>query len=211
MKFFLFLFLSFTFTSASLSQHDPAHVVRTGLDVLVENNFSILKDKRVGLITNPTGVTASLVSAVDVFARSNQIKLVALFAPEHGLRGDAAAGSRVDSYVDSATGLPVYSLYGKTTKPTSEMLKGIDVLVYDIQDIGIRSYTYINTMAKAMSAAADHGIEFVILDRPNPLTGNIIEGNVLDTKFKSFVGMFPIPYVYGMTCGELATMLNAEG
>jgi uncharacterized protein YbbC (DUF1343 family) len=209
MKFFLFLL--FAITPVSLSQLEIVPVVRTGIDVLVENNFSILKGKRVGLITNPTGVTAGLVSAVDVFAHSNQIKLVALFGPEHGVRGDASAGSRVDSYIDSATGIPVYSLYGKTTKPTAEMLNGIDVLVYDIQDIGIRSYTYINTMAKAMAAAAEHGIEFVILDRPNPLTGNTIEGNVLDTKFKSFVGMFPIPYVYGMTCGELATMLNNEG
>ena len=209
MKFFLFLF--FAITSVSHSQHEPSPGVRTGVDVLIENNFSLLKGKRVGLITNPTGVTADLVSAIDVFARSHQITLVALFGPEHGVRGDAAAGNRVDSYVDSATGLPVYSLYGKTTKPTAEMLKGIDVLVYDIQDIGIRSYTYINTMAKAMAAAAEHGIEFVVLDRPNPLNGNAVEGNVLDMKFKSFVGMFPIPYVYGMTCGELATMLNDEG
>ena len=209
MKFFLFLFL--TITPVSQSQHETVPVVRTGIDVLIESNFSTLKGKRVGLITNPTGVTAGLVSAVDVFAHSNQFTLVALFGPEHGVRGDASAGSRVDSYIDSATGIPVYSLYGKTTKPTAEMLKGIDVLVYDIQDIGIRSYTYINTMAKAMAAAAEHGIEFVILDRPNPLTGNTIEGNVLNTKFKSFVGMFPIPYVYGMTCGELGTMLNNEG
>ncbi len=209
MKVFPFLF--FAITSASQSQFETAPVVRTGIDVLIENNFSALKGKRVGLITNPTGVTSGLASAVDVFAHSNQVTLVALFAPEHGVRGDAAAGSRIDSYVDSATGIPVYSLYGKTMKPTAEMLKGIDVLVYDIQDIGIRSYTYINTMAKAMAAAAEHGIEFVVLDRPNPLTGIRIEGDVLDTKFKSFVGMFPIPYVYGMTCGELAAMLNSEG
>lgn len=207
----LFLVILFAFTPALQSQHETAPAVRTGIDVLIENNFSILKGKRVGLITNPTGVTAGLVSAVDVFAQSNQIKLVALFGPEHGVRGDAAAGSRVDSYVDSTTGLPVYSLYGRTTKPTAEMLKGVDVLVYDIQDIGIRSYTYIATMAKAMSAAAEHGVEFVVLDRPDPLTGNSVEGNILDQKFKSFVGMFPIPYVYGMTCGELATMLNDEG
>ena len=207
----LFLIIVFAITPVSQSQHETAAVVRTGIDVLVENNFSILKGKRVGLITNPTGATAGLVSAVDVFAHSNQVKLVALFGPEHGVRGDVAAGSRVDSFVDSATGIPVYSLYGKTTKPTEEMLKGIDVLVYHIQDIGVRSYTYINTMAKAMAAAAEHGIEFVVLDRPNPLTGNTIEGNVLDMKFKSFVGMFPIPYVYGMTCGELAAMMNNEG
>jgi len=207
----LFLIFVFAITPVFQSQHETASIVRTGIDVLVENNFSILKGKRVGLITNPTGATAGLVSAVDVFAHSNQVKLVALFAPEHGVRGDVAAGSHVDSFVDSATGIPVYSLYGKTTKPTAEMLKGIDVLVYDIQDIGVRSYTYINTMSRAMAAAAEHGIEFVVLDRPNPLTGNTIEGNVLDMKFKSFVGMFPIPYVYGMTCGELATMMNNEG
>jgi len=209
MKFFLFLFFAISF--ASLAQHQPTPVVKTGIDVLVENNFSILKGKRVGLITNPTGATGSLISAVDVFAHSNEVKLVALFGPEHGVRGDVAAGGRVDSYIDSATGIPVYSLYGKTTKPTAEMLKEVDVLVYDIQDIGVRSYTYINTMAKAMAAAAEHGIEFVILDRPNPLTGKKIEGNILDLKFKSFVGMFPIPYVYGMTCGELGTLLNNEG
>ncbi len=209
MKLFLLFFFAYPFPLQA--QHETVPPVRTGIDVLIENKFSVLQGKRVGLITNPTGVTAGLSSAVDVFAHSNQVKLVALFGPEHGVRGDAAAGSRVDSYVDSATGLPVYSLYGKTTKPTQEMLKGIDVLVYDIQDIGIRSYTYIATMAKAMSAAAEHGIEFVVLDRPDPLTGNAVEGNVLDPKFKSFVGMFPIPYVYGMTCGELATMLNNEG
>ncbi len=209
MKWFsIFLFL---IASVSESQQETVPVIRTGLDVLIENNFSILKGKRVGLITNPTGVTAGLASAVDVFAQSNQVKLVALFGPEHGVRGDAAAGSRVDSYVDSATGLPVYSLFGKTTKPTAEMLKGVDVLVYDIQDIGVRSYTYIATMARAMSAAAEHGIDFVVLDRPNPLTGAAVEGNVLDAKFKSFVGMFSIPYVYGMTCGELAMMVNGEG
>jgi len=208
MKFFLFLF--FAISSASQSQDRLKPAVKTGIDVLVESNFSALKGKRIGLITNPTGVTGGLVSAVDIFAHSHEVKLVALFAPEHGVRGDFTAGARVDSYIDSATGVPVYSLYGKTTKPAAEMLEGVDVLVYDIQDIGVRSYTYINTMAKAMAAAAEHGIEFVILDRPNPLTGNAIEGNVLDTKFKSFVGMFPIPYVYGMTCGELATLLNNE-
>jgi len=208
-KFFFFLILAAT--AASQTPHEPAPAVRTGIDVLVENDFSILKGKRVGLITNPTGVTAGLISAADIFSHADQLKLVALFGPEHGIRGDAVAGSRIDSYIDSATGVPVYSLYGKTTKPTGEMLKGIDVLVYDIQDIGVRSYTFISTMANAMSAAAEHNIEFVVLDRPDPLTGNKVEGNVLDPKFKSFVGLFPIPYVYGMTCGELASLLNNEG
>ena len=187
------------------------HVVKTGIDVLIENNFSPLTGRRVGLITNPTGVTNMLVSTVDVFARAKAFKLVALYGPEHGVRGDVAAGGHIESYTDSATGIPVYSLYGKTQKPTPEMLKGVDVLVYDIQDIGSRSYTYINTMAVAMEAAAENNIDFVVLDRPNPLTGNKIEGNILDMNYKSFVGMFPIPYVYGMTCGELAALLNGEG
>jgi uncharacterized protein YbbC (DUF1343 family) len=190
-------------------QNSP--VVKTGIDVLVENHFNILKGKRIGLITNPTGVTSQLESTVDVLAKAGGVKLVALFGPEHGVRGDAEAGATVASYVDSATGLPVYSLYGKTKKPTSAMLKNIDALVYDIQDIGSRSYTFINTMAYGMEAAAENNIDFIVLDRPDPLTGNKIEGNVLDTAFKSFVGMFPIPYVYGMTCGELATMINNEG
>ncbi len=186
-------------------------LVKTGIDVLVEDNFSLLNGKRVGLITNPTGVTNRLTSSVDVLAHAKNVKLVALFGPEHGVRGDVAAGGHVESTVDSATGIPVFSLYGKTNKPTPEMLKGVDVLVYDIQDIGSRSYTYINTMAAAMEAAAENNLDFVVLDRPNPLTGNRIEGNILDLKYRSFVGMFPIPYVYGMTCGELAGMINNEG
>jgi uncharacterized protein YbbC (DUF1343 family) len=193
------------------SQPRPKPVIKTGIDVLIENNFSPLTGKRVGLITNPTGVTNTLVSTVDIFARAKELKLVALYGPEHGVRGDVVAGGRIESYTDSATGIPVFSLYGKTQKPTPEMLKGVDVLVYDIQDIGSRSYTYINTMAVAMEAAAENNVDFVVLDRPNPLTGNRIEGNILDVKYKSFVGMFPIPYVYGMTCGELATLLNGEG
>jgi len=209
------LFLTIAFTISINAQPQPPSppkpVVKTGIDVLVETNFASLAGKRVGLITNPTGVSNTLISTVDIFARTKQFKLVALFGPEHGVRGDVAAGGHVDSYIDSATGIPVYSLYGKTQKPTPEMLKGVDVLVYDIQDIGSRSYTYINTMAVAMEAAAENNIDFVVLDRPNPLTGNRIEGNILDKKYKSFVGMFPIPYVYGMTCGELATLLNAEG
>lgn len=202
----ILIFLSF---SLLFSQNTP--VVKTGIDVLIENHFDILKGKRIGLITNPTGVTGRLESTVDVLAKAKDVKLVALFGPEHGVRGDAEAGATVESYIDSATGVPVYSLYGKTRKPTPEMLKNIDALVYDIQDIGSRSYTFINTMAYGMEAAAENNIEFIVLDRPDPLTGNKIEGNVLDTAFKSFVGMFPIPYVYGMTCGELATMINKEG
>ena len=188
----------------------PRSIVRTGLDVMAENDFSLFSGKRIGLITNPTGVTRALAYGVDVLARSKNVRLTALFGPEHGVRGDVSAGGTVDSYVDSATGIPVYSLYGKTNKPTKEMLKDVDLLVYDIQDIGSRSYTYINTMAYGMEAAAENGIEFVVLDRPNPIGGNRVEGNILKMEFKSFVGMFPIAYAYGMTCGELATMINEE-
>ena len=211
MKKLLLLYLLFALSALAQPQFYPHPSVKTGIDVLVKQNFSVLKGKRVGLITNPTGITDGLQSTADVFAGTKQFRLVALFGPEHGVRGDAAAGQSIDSYLDSATGVPVYSLYGKNTKPAPTMLKGVDVLVYDIQDIGTRSYTFISTMARAMEAAAENNIEFVVLDRPNPLTGNRIEGNVLDPKFKSFVGMFPIPYVYGMTCGELAQLLNGEG
>lgn len=186
-------------------------VVKTGIDVLRERNFDILQGKRVGLITNPSGVDASLRSTVDVLFRAKGVNLVALFGPEHGVRGDVVAGGVVASGIDSATGLPVFSLYGKTKKPTPEMLKGIDILVYDLQDIGCRSYTFIGTLGLAMEAAAGNHIPFIVLDRPNPLGGERIEGNIVEEGFRSFVSPYPIPYVYGLTCGELAKLLNGEG
>ena len=184
--------------------------VKPGIDVLRERGFNILQGKRVGLITNATGITSDLQSTVDVLFNSPGVKLVALFSPEHGVRGDGDAGKEINGFNDARTGLPVYSLYGKTRKPTKEMLQGIDVLVYDIQDIGVRSYTYISTMGLAMEAAVENGIKFVVLDRPDPLTGERVEGAMLDPKFKSFIGEYPIPYVYGMTAGELAQMINGE-
>ncbi len=186
-------------------------VVKPGIDVLRDHGFDILKGKRVGLITNPTGVDSNLKSTIDILFDSPGVNIVALFGPEHGVRGDYPAGDYIESYIDSKTNLPVYSLYGKTRKPTAEMLKGIDVLVYDIQDIGCRSYTYISTMGVAMEAAAENNIEFVVLDRPNPLGGIKVEGNLVEDGFISFVSQFKIPYVYGLTCGELALMLNNEG
>ncbi|MBI4579962.1 MAG: DUF1343 domain-containing protein [Planctomycetes bacterium] len=186
-------------------------VVQTGIDVLVAEGFGPLKGKRVGLITNPTGVTWDLRSTADVLHAAGDVRLAALYGPEHGIRGDVFAGEKVGDSRDERTGVPVHSLYGKTRKPTPEMLAGLDVLVYDIQDIGSRSYTYISTMAVAMEAAAENKVAFMVLDRPNPLTGNRVEGRPLDLKYKSFVGYFPIPYVYGMTCGELARMINGEG
>jgi uncharacterized protein YbbC (DUF1343 family) len=185
--------------------------VLPGVDVLRTQGFEVLKGKRVGLITNPTGLASDFQSTVDILAHAPGVKLVALFGPEHGVRGDMEGGAYVDNYIDQQTGLPVYSLYGRTRKPTPDMLKDLDVLVYDIQDIGVRSYTYISTMGRAMEAAAEQGIEFVVLDRPDPLSGVRVEGAMLDTAYSSFVGMYPVPYVYGMTAGELAQMINGEG
>lgn len=184
--------------------------VKTGIEVLRSQNFKILEGKRVGLITNPTGVDSKMKPTIDILFEAPNVKLVALFGPEHGVRGDAYAGDKVDNVTDPKTGLPVFSLYGKTRKATPEMLKDIDVLVYDIQDNGCRSYTYISTMGLAMEAAAENNIEFVVLDRPNPLGGLKIEGNLTEEPFISFVSQFKIPYLYGQTCGELALMLNNE-
>ena len=188
-----------------------AQAVATGIEVLRGEQFAPLKGKHVGLITNPTGVDSRLRSTIDILKSAPGVNLVALFGPEHGVRGDHAAGDKVDSYTDKETGLPVYSLYGNTRKATPEMLKGIDVLVYDIQDIGCRSYTFISTMGLAMEAAAENKIPFFVLDRPDPLGGLRMEGNLVEKGFESFVSQYPIPYVYGLTCGELARYLNGEG
>ena len=186
-------------------------IVKPGIEVLREHRFDMLKGKRVGLITNQTGVDSKLNSTIEILYNATDVRLTALFATEHGLRGSAPAGDKIESYTDAHTKLPVYSLYGKTRKPTKEMMKGIDVLVYDIQDIGSRSYTFISTMGLAMEAAAEAHIEFVVLDRPNPLGGLKVEGNIVEKGFTSFLAQYPIPYVYGLTCGELAMMLNEEG
>lgn len=184
--------------------------IKTGIEVLKADNFKILEGKRVGLITNPTGVDNHMVSDIDILAAAPNVNLVALFGPEHGVRGNAYAGDAVNDSIDQATGLPVRSLYGKTRKPTPEMFADIDVLVYDVQDIGCRSFTYISTMGLAMETAAECGKEFIVLDRPNPLGGEKVEGNLVEDDCRSFVSQFAIPYVYGLTCGELAMMLNGE-
>ncbi|MDK2969887.1 MAG: hypothetical protein PWQ65_994 [Bacteroidota bacterium] len=157
--------------------------IKTGIEILKETHFDVLKGKRIGLITNPTGVDNQLKSTIDILHEAPSVQLVALYGPEHGVRGDVYAGDKVDTFVDSNTGLPVYSLYGKTRKPTKEMIANIDALVYDIQDIGTRSYTYISTMYLAMQAAAENGIEFIVLDRPNPLTGTKVEGCLTEDNF----------------------------
>ncbi|MDR0988975.1 MAG: DUF1343 domain-containing protein [Prevotellaceae bacterium] len=184
--------------------------IKTGIEVLKEERFKCLEGKRVGLITNPTGVDNQMRSTIDILYQAPNVNLVALYGPEHGVRGDVHAGDHVTDQRDASTGLPVYSLYGKTRKATPEMLKDIDVLVYDIQDIGCRSFTYISTMGVSMEAAAENGKEFVVLDRPNPLGGLKVEGNLTEDDCVSFVSQYPIPYVYGLTCGELALLLNGE-
>ena len=185
--------------------------VKPGIEVLRDSGFEALQGKRVGLITNPTGIDNSLRSTIDILHQAPGVTLTALFSPEHGVRGDVHAGDNVDTSVDVATGVPVYSIYGKTLRPTPEMLKDIDVLVYDIQDIGCRSYTFISTMGNAMQACAELGKEFMVLDRPNPVSGNKVEGNLVEDDCVSFVSRFPIPYLYGLTPGELAMYLNEEG
>ncbi|SBV96635.1 conserved exported hypothetical protein [uncultured Dysgonomonas sp.] len=206
-KVSIILSLLFLFSFTTFAQKIK---IKTGIEVLKEQNFKILEGKRVGLITNPTGVDNNMKSTIDILHEAKNVQLVALFAPEHGVRGDAHAGDHVDNVTDPKTGLPVYSLHGKTRFPSTEMLKNIDVLVYDIQDIGCRSFTYISTMGLAMQAAAENNVEFVVLDRPNPLGGLKVEGGLVDDKFISFVSQFKIPYVYGLTCGELALLLNGE-
>ena len=185
--------------------------VKPGIEVLREQNFKCLEGKRVGLVTNPSGVDSKLRSTVDILYGAPNVNLVALYAPEHGIRGDIYAGDKVESGVDEATGLPVHSLYGSTRQPTKEMLKGVDIVVYDIQDVGTRSYTFISTLGLVMRTCAEMGIPVVVLDRPDPLGGLKVEGPLVRDGFHSFVGQYKIPYIYGLTVGELAAMINEEG
>lgn len=186
-------------------------VVKPGVEVLRESGFQELVGKRVGLVTNPSGVDSQLCSTIDILYNAPGVNLVALYGPEHGVRGDVYAGGHVTDTKDEKTGLPVYSLYGATRKPTKAMLEGIDVMVYDIQDVGARSYTFISTLGLVMEACGELGIEVIVLDRPNPLGGNKIEGCYVEQPFYSFVSQYRIPYVYGLTVGELAELINEEG
>jgi uncharacterized protein YbbC (DUF1343 family) len=209
MKKTLLLLLLF-FVACSSPDSDIVHQqVTVGAEVLLEEQLPLLEGKNVGLITNHTAILPDGRHIADVFHGNPNISLTALFGPEHGIRGEADRA--VDHGTDPATGLPVYSLYGDTRKPTPEMLAEIDVLIFDIQDVGARFYTYISTMNNAMEAAAEQGKEFIVLDRPNPITGRYFDGNILDTDFRSFVGIQPIPVAHGMTVGELAYMFNEEG
>lgn len=182
-----------------------------GIDVLASRNFDLIRGKRVGLITNQTSMTGRGERTRTAMQRALGRNLVALYAPEHGIDGTIGAGLHVSTRRDNVTGLTVYSLYGPTRKPTAAMLAPIDVLVFDLQDIGCRSYTYISTMIVAMEAAAECGKQFVVLDRPNPIGGWRVEGPPLEAKWKSFVGQIPVPYVHGMTAGELAMMAAGRG
>lgn len=182
--------------------------VTLGIDTLAAKGFPGLAGKRVGLVTNPSGVDSHGVRTVDVLLRQKNFRLVALFAPEHGVHGTVPAGDYVESHRDSQTGIWVHSLYGKTRKPTAEMLRGVDVLLYDLQDLGCRSYTFISTLGLVMQAAAEAGIPVYVLDRPNPLGGLRVEGGGVDPAWKTFVGQYDIPYVYGLTTAELAWWIN---
>jgi len=182
-----------------------------GIDVLAARNFDLLRGRRVGLITNHTSVTGRGEMTRVTMQRALGPMLTALYAPEHGIDGNIGAGQHVSTRRDYVTGLTVYSLYGPTRKPTPAMLAPVDVLVFDLQDIGCRSYTYISTMVVAMEAAAENGKQFVVLDRPNPMGGWRVEGPPLEVRWKSFVGQIPVPYVHGMTAGELAMMTAGRG
>ncbi|HYI10024.1 MAG TPA: DUF1343 domain-containing protein [Thermoanaerobaculia bacterium] len=188
-----------------------APVVRPGIETFLADVPPALRGKRVALITNQSGIDRAGVPDIDLIAQHKDLTLVALLAPEHGIRGTAEAGETIDDAIDATTGVPIYSLYiAEDRGPTAAMLENVDVLVYDLQEVGGRTWTYVSTMALAMQAAARKGIPFVVLDRPNPIGGEIVEGALLDPRFKSFVGMYPIPARHGMTVGELATLFNAK-
>ncbi|CUU03291.1 regulatory protein, gntR family, partial [Candidatus Kryptobacter tengchongensis] len=184
--------------------------VKTGAEVFLERYLEIVKGKKIGIVTNHTGVLPDGRHIVDVLNSMQDVKVVALFGPEHGIRGEVPDGKSISHGVDTKTGIKVYSLYGEVKKPIPEMLKDIDILIFDIQDVGARFYTYISTMSYCMEACAELGKKFIVLDKPNPIRGVYIDGPVLEPKFRSFVGLHPIPVAHGMTVGELAKMFNVS-
>lgn len=208
-KWFILLFLSSIFTSFAAEKYFPYPKIKLGIDVLIEQNFYLLSGKRVGLVANSASRASDEKLTAEHFALSRSFELVAIFTPEHGFYATVPAGQYV--FDDSIYGVPVFSLYGNNRKPTPWQMSLFDIVVIDLQDIGIRSYTYISTMFKVMEAAVENGKRVIVLDRPNPLGGNLVDGNVLKKSLSSFVGIAPIPYIYGMTIGELATMFNEEG
>lgn len=182
--------------------------MKLGVEVFLEDGYKPFIGKSIGLVTNMTGVNQKLTPTIELFVDHPDIKLTALYGPEHGIRGDAKEGEGIQSSIDPYTNLPVYSLYGDSRKPTKEMLESVDVIVFDLQDIGSRYFTYIYTMAYVMEACGEQGKQFVVLDRPNPISGERIEGNLVEEDVRSFVGLLPIPNRHGMTVGELAQLFK---
>ena len=198
-------------TAMAVNPLNSVSTVQPGVEVFLSDVPQALRGKRVGLITNASAIDRSKTPVIDLIARHRDLKLVALLAPEHGIRGTAPAGEKISDETDAKTGVPIFSLYKSEDRgPAPEMLKDVDVLIYDLQEVGGRTWTYVSTMGLSMQAAAKKGIPFVVLDRPNPIGGEIVEGALLDPKFTSFVGMYPIPARHGMTVGELATLINTK-
>jgi uncharacterized protein YbbC (DUF1343 family) len=205
------LLFTVLFAAPIVNSLRPAATVLPGVEVFLSDIPPALRGKRVGLITNASAIDRSKTPVIDLIARHKDVKLVALLAPEHGIRGTAAAGEKISDEIDAKTGIPIFSLYKSEDRgPTPEMLKDVEVLIYDLQEVGGRTWTYVSTMGLSMQAAAKKGIPFVVLDRPNPIGGEIVEGALLEPAFKSFVGMYPIPARHGMTVGELATLINKQ-
>lgn len=207
--FFFTIFLFFSCASEGMKEIEKKVNVLTGADVLVSEKLYLIKDKSVAIVTNPTGVLKNGTHLIDTL-HSLGIEIKALFGPEHGLRGEASAGEKVNDGFDDKTGIPVYSLYGKNRKPSARMLKDIDVILFDVQDVGARFYTYISTMYYILSAAAENNKTVIILDRPNPISGTFVDGPMLVPEYKSFVGIAPLPIVHGMTMGELGKYFAGE-
>jgi len=203
------ILIELTLFCSALTSQTPSQVI-PGIEVLLSEQLNLIRGKRVGLITNHSGVNRKLQHDIDLLSSAPGVKLAALFSPEHGIRGAAQAGEKVRSAIDAKTGVPIHSLYGETRRPTPEMLRDVDVLVYDIQDIGSRFYTYISTLGECMQAAAERKIPLIVLDRPNPLSGDTLEGPLLDPTFRSFVGEYAIPIRYGLTPGELAGWIRSN-
>lgn len=201
--------LAFTIIGCKNAENQSNPKVITGAANLAENNYEQLQGKKVGLVTNHSAVVDGTL-LIDLLHEAEGVELTALFSPEHGIRGDADAGAYIEDSEDEKTGVPIYSLYGENRKPTDEMLKDVDVLVFDMQDVGARFYTYISTMGYTMQAAAENDIPYVVLDRPNPLGGNLVEGFIPELESDTFVGLYPIPVTHGMTTGELARMIKGE-
>ncbi len=193
------------------TQNIPAKRVLTGAEVLLRDSLELIQGKKIGIITNHSSIVFNKKLLVDTLAKRNDVKIVALFGPEHGIRGDNADGAKIIDGKDSVTGIPIFSLYGKINKPTKEMLKDVDLLLFDIQDVGARFYTFISTLFYSIQAAAENNLPIIVLDRPNPIGGLNVDGQVLEPELKSFVGIAPIPIMHGMTIGELALYFNESG